>query len=696
MKKETFSNVNYKIVSSTNTYKEVLCTYTSNNRKFYRFYQIDIRNGARDSYYLNAAKDKFNEQNEVVDANDSLYPSNSKGKKVAVFAISLGAAAVIALAVALPLTLLKGGSFTDQEKVNTVLDSAIEKVDAFNKTLAIINTSEEPEKNKLNAYNFSNNQEIRTEYYDIAQHQSYINTAITEQQFGLYIFNNIYYCFRHILPDNNLPIGSVITGTTTRMPDPTLQQMWDTMDLPATTLSAKLELEEDGVAFQADWDFRSEKLEQQIPAYAMYSMVIMTNGKIFYDFSTNTIKRINLNYYWTDPHRIFSSFNYNYETNEFNLLYAYLYRGVAHDWSYDATDKKLADEWNDGSLSYEKLITHNYNSCYTATGNIADKIEDLNFSGYFRASGSKTSRGDVIVEPTDNPNVAKFKDMYEKNYQINKDVKLRTESDLLNLSGAHKVSIDDCVRCGEARTKIYWLYKYVENYGYQYEKPLLPFLKKEELTSYVDKMIANPGTLSAEQIALLNKAKQYLTSISEGKYFGQIIAKDNAGFTYDYEVDIQGFDRYNVFSVYYFAYVITDSTNPNIKVSFSIENNEPIIGGCYGEKRKTIAITYATPLVYAEGIIAHPNYPLPTEAKFASSTEIRVLLYVDPFSSKDHFPIAVYTISSDPTTPQYTDGFCSHGQVSGLYDVGIVIYPRIKGDYTINVRGITFMPTQSI
>lgn len=440
----------------------------------------------------------------------------------------------------IPLSVLALGALTGCNKGNTKLLNAakatIEKVNAFNKTIG--DGHDELKLNSNNDVKISYSSSNKKDYCD-------------EQTFGFYIYNNIHYALNYFYGNQQVSLGKVIKGTTRRMADLQLQKIYDdNPDLPDSVLAAKVSMESKNnktvIDFQADWDFRSDKMKT-IGGSTGYT-VILTNGRVTYNESDKKTERLSINYYFSNDNRSFGSFTMDYLNDKFYFLDGGGSTSDAKDigrWGKqtEGANATIHDNWNNGTLTPDILRNYAYDSYEAFTGKISTDLNNIDMVGFKRWNPEIT----IPETGTSGDEKTGWENKVAECYAQNKDLSLRKE--LLDLNGSKDVEIDRCPKYAEAKTSLYWLY----NDQGVYTKSILPFKEKSELIATFENL-AKDSTYSNDQKNLINNAKSYVNSLNEKDYFCKF---DNENVSLTYQAPkASGKEnyRYNTFKVSSFNY----------------------------------------------------------------------------------------------------------------------------------------------
>lgn len=572
------TNIKYTIPDTPSRgYRVVKVNYSLKDKDRAKLIYIKNNPKYKENDYINEAKKIFES-----------YAANKLSYRFPIVPVVASLAVVAAIGTGgyfIYRYLNNGGTNTgDWGKVNLAMDATVEKVDQFNETLASITDSQSKLDQNNNTYfiNDIDNETIQATYYDDST-----NTAryAQQQMFGFYIFYNIYYGAKYTLPDNKLSINTPVYGYTNRMPDSTLQKYWDNLGCKDSLLSVRYNLESDGLYFEADWNFKVGESEAFKENLAIYNAVILTTGKIRYDFNNKKIKGFNLNYFWSDDNRDLGSFDLDFENNKFSCVLA---SGVVDETSRTWRESdKIAKVWNNGEINHNKLKDYSYRYYYAYSGDITTDVKKLNMKGYYRYIPNTPKTGDIIEE-IDSPEKTKFDALYDGTVKTCSAVHIRDLDQTIDISKGKKVNVDDCVKYGEAVSSVYWMHeKVVQPDGsitYKYaDVTVIPFLEKDDLSNYAASLLKE--SITNEQKDVLNKASSYLKSLKEKDYFGTFVTND-VMFYYDgyYAPDDY---RYNCYRTTNFSYCFANKNN-SVKINFIVKDNKPVLNGYYGTDVKEI------------------------------------------------------------------------------------------------------------
>ena len=347
-------------------------------------------------------------------------------------------------------------------------------------------------------------------------------------------------------------VDKVFYGPARKTINEDLNALFEDPSIPDPMLAIDVQKEEDGFSFEVDWDWRNDYLQANYP---MQNLVVMCNGKVEYFKNEKKIKRILMNWYLEHGCRDFMTSIMDFEKNEFYYIEAYN--------RYSSSTESTVDNFNDGTLTTDKLIAYNYEGLIAIKSNISDDPKEINLQAYayWDSDTSSVSNSTYVV----GEDYYGFCEVYEEAYNAIRSTgfKCRDASNPLSTKSGTKIDyMDYAMTYALNRSSIVTIGNEVQ-FLYLTEKELLKTF--QELSKQVDG--------DEKLLAVIDGAKNSLDNLN-GPYVGDLGTYNGKQYAIEYAF-LGGYSHATFnYKCAKFHYVLTDGET---SISFSYKKKKPVI-----------------------------------------------------------------------------------------------------------------------
>lgn len=224
-------------------------------------------------------------------------------------------------------------------------------------------------------------------------------------------------------------VGNVVYGTASKIIGLDLDDAFENTSHAKPTMAVQIQKEEDGVYFEADWDWRNDQLTG---ALAKFNSVLTASGKIEYGEDDEEVSKIMMTWHWNYAHGELMTALFDFKVNEF-----YMIKGsLQEEWEKRNDFESIVDVFNRGDLTTEKMEEYPY-CIEVIKSNITSDVNGLNFVGRRKIDHNVNTQGAPCEQNAELKE--SFDELYTEAYEKLREIPLRDESDFLSLKGAKKV-----------------------------------------------------------------------------------------------------------------------------------------------------------------------------------------------------------------------------------------------------------------
>lgn len=263
-----------------------------------------------------------------------------------------------------------------------------------------------------------------------------------------------------------------------------------------------------------------------------------------YDYDKEEVKTLKMNYVITPFAIEMWSVEYDFVNNNFKAFQFYDYT-----FTHAQYGAEIIENYNNGTLDFDKIITYYWTHAVILSGNITDNINNLRFDCYEYWRSNTDSVSDIIL-----------KTYYNSLYNSMRTFTLRTAEDNINTTGNSLVTyIQDAIDYGWNKASFTWTTYNGKTY-YIYN-----FIEYEDMVNYLTQIkstITENQNECQETKDVITSALNYITNRGATGYTGELGTYDGITTTIDYDLWIvDGIIkiRYNIMS-------------NKTKINFELEN----------------------------------------------------------------------------------------------------------------------------
>ncbi len=268
-----------------------------------------------------------------------------------------------------------------------------------------------------------------------------------------------------------------------------------------------------------------------------------------YDFETNTVKSIELNYQCLPLMMEMFAVKYDLVNNTFEGF-------ILDDYNSPKTieqTNEIIDSYNNGTFTFDKMMTYNFHLIIPVKGNITDRPEELSFNAYVVNFSQAESTASI----------EEVEHLYNSVYDTVSSFKLRELDKMLKDDNAQEVDyVQNYADYGLNKSTFSTYRDESGKYYYRYT-----FLEYEEMLSNmksVKEMVNNDIDATNEIKTLADNAVEYLENKGKAGYTGNFETYNNIPM----ELETSYFIENNSHVVKY-----TLKTSNNQYLSFETVNN---------------------------------------------------------------------------------------------------------------------------
>lgn len=445
------------------------------------------------------------------------------------------------------------------DDASIIIQKAVDKLDSISENMFSVIESNETNPTQQQVSTYSNTkvnfapytysvEEIPDdEIYHPITKDNY-STLVARQLFVNYPYNIVNYILQNTTKAHNkynhkYKMGTTVYGVATKTINNDINEIFSQPNIEDPILAIKVEKEQDGISFIADWDWRNSYMEENFPRL---NSVITTNCKIEYNKNKKEVTKIRMNWYWTELNGDFMACVMDFEKNEF-----YFMEGWRSEIWYDISNTdSLPCVFNDGSLTYDKIKNYPYSGMHILKSNITNDIDELDFVAYRKNDSNLNSIGGL----TENSGTkeTEFAKLYNEIYDNVKDFSMRNEKNYMSLSDAIEVDyMNDASRYGYNTTAFVSTQNGVH----------FLYISEEELREILDQLSKK------EEVVNDNEKMSFITGVNDclnsfnGRYVGELGEYNGKTYTLSYVFNNLYWENCWEHSCEEFLYRITDGVN---------------------------------------------------------------------------------------------------------------------------------------
>ena len=468
-------------------------------------------------------------------------------KKITIFLISI----IICLA-----TFCAVGCSTssvDKDDTAIIMNKAITKIDDFNETLfSVVKTQDQPE----SANTLSRIKHYRSIEPDHIIAPRSVGDAISRQMNIKYVYEIVNYVLQMSRKNkdykNKFNVSETYYGTARKTISGPLNELFESPNVPDPVLTIQATRDKYCLNFSADWDWRNQYLEQNLPAY---NVVICTNGQIEYDQNKKDVKKIRMNWFWEYGNSEFMSSFFDFENDEFYFMSTY------NSGQYHPGIESFATYYNNGTLCPQTIVEQRNNGAWVVKSNITTDASNLNYQAYEYTDYNTSTEGTLYEGFEENRN--NYERLFSEIYNKVKVLPLRTEKDFI-VRTENSIQIDymdDAAIYGINKSRII-----ANDKGATYL-----YLEKTDMENIFDKLYSSSAVINdVSAIAFVANAEQSFNNVKDS-YIGELGSYAGVKYTLAYEHDGYDWDNWILFCNN-FRYKITSETE-----SIAFEYNNGIV-----------------------------------------------------------------------------------------------------------------------
>jgi hypothetical protein len=271
---------------------------------------------------------------------------------------------------------------------------------------------------------------------DITYSELWCGSVMERQIYVNYVYNVVDYLLQNrLIKDNRnhekFKTGEIIYGKANKTINKELNEFYSDPTIGAPTMAIRVDKTHKGIHFIVDWDWRGDKIVTMAP---MYNTIIMVDGDIEYDQNKHKIKKISMTWQFTKDNEILMATVMDFNKNEFYFMECYR----QEIWEDCSSKEQIVQLFNDGELTYEKMCEYPYSGIMLVKSNITLSVKDLKFTAMWKQDSDLNGVG--LPQNAENDNETRFANLYADVYKNIRDLKIRDESELMNLSNGREIS----------------------------------------------------------------------------------------------------------------------------------------------------------------------------------------------------------------------------------------------------------------
>ncbi len=415
----------------------------------------------------------------------------------------------------------------ETDSANVIMSKAVEKIDYVSKMMFLAMETEGAEPSAFSSTNgetFSTDAVSKATCFsasisDITFTDLWCGTVMERQVYTNYVYNVIDFLFQNKVVKNSnekFKTGEIIYGKANKTINQELNEFYSDPTVGAPTMAIRVDEVENGIHFVVDWDWRGEQIATIAP---MYNTVIMVDGDIEYDHHKHKINKISMTWQFTKDNNVLVATVMDFNKNEFYFMECYR----QETWEDCSSKEEIVKLFNSGELTYEQISEYPYSGIMLVKSNITLSPSKLNFNAMWKQDSDLNSEG--VPSVAENDNETRFANLYADIYAKTSHLRIREESEIMDLSNAREISyMDTAVEYG--LNKIEYV---VNDNGIHFL-----YLEKSQLNSILSQALKIDLVKNdAEYTAFVNGIKGSLNS-QGGGYVGKLGTYEGVEYTIKY------------------------------------------------------------------------------------------------------------------------------------------------------------------
>lgn len=536
------------------------------------------------------------------------------------------------------------------DNANVIMSKAVEKLDYVSKMMFLAMETDGSEPSALSSTNtetFSIDSVSNTTSFsarannatcfgasttipsDITFTELWCGTVMERQVYTNYVYNVIDFLLQNKLAKEisnykKFTTGEIIYGKANKTINQELNEFYADPTVGSPTMAIRVDETNNGIHFVVDWDWRGEKIATVAP---MYNTVIMVDCDIEYDHQKHEINKISMTWQFTKDNNVLVATVMDFNKNEFYFMECYR----QETWEDCSSKEEIVKLFNSGELTYEKISEYPYSGIMLVKSNITLSPSKLNFNAMWKQDSDLNSVGAPSV--AENDNETRFANLYADIYEKTSCLRIREESEMMDLSNAREISyMDTAVEYG--LNKIEYV---VNDNGIHFL-----YLEKSQLNSILSQALKIDLVKNdAEYTTFINGIKGSLNS-QGGGYIGKLGRYEGVEYTIKYVFKDLWYETDWSHHCEKFYYSITDGFNELVfenkdgkLINFDInppgDESNNIVDGMHfnlSSNRRYYILTAYTPVAQNEEIeleipATYKNKPVTTIANNAFRSNLK-------------------------------------------------------------------------